>query len=85
MVFMKLSDFVALTIPEKKHSLVHLGVLVGKRSCPQHLVLLFRLDAYYVEAWCHRASKAIEEYRVLSNDDALDPYLDGINLRGLLN
>lgn len=81
---MKLSTFLSLSPGDKKHSVVHLGILVDKRSYLQYLVLLFRLDDLYVEVWCNRGSKGIDEYRVLNHPKALDPYLEKISIKGLI-
>jgi hypothetical protein len=48
-------------------------------------VFLFRMDAYYVEAYCNPRNQAIEEYRVFDNTKLLDPYLETIPIDHLLN
>lgn len=85
MVTMRLSDFILLKEEEKKLVVLHNGVLVGKRSNTDYMVFLFQLENYYVETFCNRRNKAIEEYRVFDGTGALSPYLDMIPLDGLLN
>ncbi len=82
---MKLSDFILLSEKEKKWTVLHQGVLVGKRSSNEYKVFLFQLEGFYVETFCNTENKAIEEYRVFGNTQPLQPYLQGIPLDDLLN
>jgi hypothetical protein len=82
---MKLSDFILLNEEEKKLTVLHLGVLVGKRQLYGQMVFLFQLDNYYVETYCNGRSKAVEEYRVSYNIETVSPYLESISLKGLVN
>ncbi|HTR31665.1 MAG TPA: hypothetical protein VMH27_20475 [Puia sp.] len=82
---MRLSEFILLNEVEKKSTVLHQGVLLAKRSNPGSMVFLFQLGSYYVEAYCNPVNKAIEEYRMFDNVDALTPYLDAIPLGNLLN
>jgi len=82
---MKLSDFILLNEEEKKLTVLHLGVLVGKRQFYDQMVFLFQLDSYYVETYCNVHNKAVEEYRVSDNIRTLTPYLESISLEGLVN
>ncbi|GAA4335480.1 hypothetical protein [Flaviaesturariibacter amylovorans] len=82
---MRLSDFVLLCPGEKKFTVLHRGVLVAKRAIPGHLVLLFQMKGYYVEAFCHVESKAIARYSAFVDPRHLDVYLDAIRLDELLH
>jgi len=82
---MKLSDFILLNEEEKKLAVLHLGVLVGKRSLRDQMVFLFQLNGYYVETFCNSQNKNVEEFRVFRNVKSLNPYLDSISLEGILN
>ena len=82
---MRLSDFIVLGEQEKKYTVLHEGVLVGKRANTGFMVFLFQLENYYVETYCNLSSKVVEEYRVFDNPEALSPYLDLISLDGLVN
>jgi hypothetical protein len=82
---MKLSDFILLNEEEKKLTVLHQGVLVGKRNLYDQMVFLFQLNGYYVETFCNRQKKIVEEYRVFENIKTLNPYLDSISLEGLMN
>lgn len=82
---MKLSDFIVLNEEEKKLTVLHEGVLVGKRIHTDCMVFLFQLDNYYVETFCNLEKKAIEEFRVFDTTKPLNPYLDAIKIDDLLN
>ena len=82
---MRLSEFILLNEDEKKSTVLHQGVLLAKRSSFDSMVFLFQLGSYYVEAYCNPDNKAIEEYIMFDNIDALMPYLDAIPIDNLLN
>jgi len=82
---MRLSEFILLNEQEKKSTVLHRGVLLGKRSSFESMVFLFQLGSYYVEAYCNPDNKAIEEYWMFDNIDFLTPYLESIPLDNLLN
>ncbi len=84
MLTMRLSEFILLNESEKKSTVLHQGVALAKRSSFDSLVFLFQLGNYYVEAYCNPETKAILEYRMFDNIDALEPYLEGIPLDQLL-
>lgn len=84
-VTMKLSEFFALDEARKKQAILHEGVLVGKRLSAAHFIFLFQLENCYVEAYCNRLSRDIEEYRVFDRLDPLQPYLDELEIDDLLN
>ena len=82
---MRLSDFILLGEKEKKFTVLHQGILVGKREKDDRKIFLFQLEDYYVETFCNPHNKAIEEYRVFSDTQFLFPYLQSIPLDDLLN
>ena len=82
---MKLSDFIMLGNDEKKMTVLHQGVLIGKRKQHTSMIFLFQLDGFYVETWCNQGDKTIEEYRMFRQTLSLNPYLDDIRIDDLLN
>lgn len=82
---MKLSDFILLNVEEKKLIVLHQGILVAKRNNEDCIVFLFQLGSYYVETFCNRENRAIEEFRVFDNTRPLNPYLEAISINDLLN
>jgi hypothetical protein len=85
MVTMKLSDFILLNEEQKKGTLLHEGVLIGKRNSQDCLIFLFQLNNYYVESYCNLQSRSVEEFRAFTHLEPLSPYLDAIPLDDLLN
>jgi hypothetical protein len=82
---MKLSEFILLNEKDKKCAVMNNAVPLAQRTYPDIIIFLFQLDNYYVEAYCNKASKAIEEYRVLPDANAIGHYLEGIPIDDLLN
>ena len=82
---MKLSDFILLNEEEKKQTVLHAGVLVGKRKSSALMVFLFRLNNFYVEALFNCDNKDLKEFRMFQQSVLLDPYLDSIPIDDLLN
>jgi len=82
---MKLSDFILLDVEQKTSTLMHEGILVGKRSAADQLVFLFQLEDFYVESYCNMKEKLINEFQIFTSSSLLHPYLDAISLDDLLN
>lgn len=81
---MKLSEFILLDESSVKSTLLHQGVLIGKRRCPDTLVFLFQIDDYYVETYFNLSDKAVREFRAFKNLNSLKPYLESIEIDHLL-
>ena len=82
---MKLSEFILLNEKDKKCAVMNNAVALAQRTYPDIIVFLFQLDNYYIEAYCNKASRAIEEYRVLPDVNAIGYYLEAIPIDDLLN
>lgn len=82
---MKLSDFILLPQEEKIGTVLHQGVLIAKRKSALQMVFLFQLEEFYVETFCNRENKKVEEFRMFDWQHPPTPYLDAISLDGLLN
>jgi len=82
---MKLSDFILLNEGDKKCAVMNNAVALAQRTYPDVIIFLFQLDDFYVETYCNKANKTIEEYRVLPDTNAIDHYLEAISLDGLIN
>ena len=82
---MKLSDFILLNEEEKKHAVLHEGVLLCKRKLHSSIIFLFHVQRFYVEACFNSDSKEVEAFRMFSDTRLLQPYLEGISIDELLN
>lgn len=81
---MKLSEFIVLPLEEKKLTVTHQGVPIAKREFPDYMIFLFRLTDFYVETFCSKSTKNVEEYRAFYSTDHLGLYLESIPLDDLL-
>lgn len=81
---MKLSEFIRLSEPEKRSTVLQQGVAIAKRQTGKQMVFLFQIEGYYVETYCSMETKEIEEYRAIHNTDHLSNYLEHISIEGLL-
>lgn len=82
---MKLSDFILLNEGDKKCAVMNNAVVLAQRTSPEFIIFLFQLDHYYVEAYCNKSNKSIEEYRVLPDTNAIAHYLEAIAIDDLVN
>ncbi|WP_207515273.1 hypothetical protein [Longitalea luteola] len=82
---MKLSEFILLNEEDKKSTVMNNAVALAQRTYPDVTIFLFQLDNYYIEAYCNLANKAIEEYRVLPDTNAISHYLEAIPISDLIN
>ena len=60
------------------------GVLVGERQQKNHKLLLYQIDAFYVEAYLHTHFNVITKFRSFQNQKYLEPYLKEIEIDRLL-
>jgi hypothetical protein len=77
---MKLSEFIVLPQDEKRTAVLQEGVPVAQRSLESQMVFLFQLPEFFVETYCSKQSKIIEEYRAILKPQHLQPYLEKIVL-----
>ena len=61
------------------------SALISDREDVYHRILLFQVDAFYVEIYYNKKLNAITKFRSFSSTEPLVPYLDKINLIKLLN
>jgi hypothetical protein len=82
---MKLSEFLLSSETDKKYAIMNKAVPLAQRTYRDMVIFLFQLEDYYVEAYCNIASKAIEEYCILPDTNAICHYLEAITIDELLN
>jgi len=81
---MTLYEYNALNEDEKARATWD-SVLVSDREDVDHRILLYQVDAFYVEVYYNKKLNAITKFRSFSSTELLVPYLDKINLIKLLN
>lgn len=82
---MKLSEFILLNEEEKKCAVMNKAVALAQIAYPETIIFLFQLDYYYIEAYCNKADKSIDEYRILPDTNAISHYLEAISINDLIN
>lgn len=69
---------------EKANIIWTKGVQIGERRDAFHQILLFQVDAFYVEVYHHTHFNVITKMQSFSNLNKLQPYLVEISLEGLV-
>ena len=60
------------------------GVLIGERENKNYRILLYQIDAFYVEAYLHTHFNVIAKFRSFRSLKHLDPYLKEIAIGELI-
>ena len=60
------------------------GVLIGSRQEGFHKILLYQIDAFYVEVFYQYFKGKMVKTKSFADTDQLDPYLSSINIGSLL-
>ena len=57
---------------------------IGERFDAQCSILLYQVDSFYVEVYYDREYNIIRRLKSFASTDQLRPYLDELNLKGLI-
>jgi hypothetical protein len=68
----------------KKEMLFENGIYLTNRFIKDFQILLFQINSFYVEVYVDREEEEIGYMRAFSNTDDLQPYLDKIDISGLV-
>ncbi|HEX2532312.1 MAG TPA: hypothetical protein VHK69_01175 [Chitinophagaceae bacterium] len=82
---MKMCAFKQLCQEEQLELLFHSGVFIGNRNTSLYKIMLCQLEGFYVEIVYSIVSRNVEEIRSFEETDRLKPYLDRIDISGLVN
>jgi hypothetical protein len=80
---MTLQEFKKLTKQRQYRVIVHTGVFLGERTLPGMKAQLFQVDSFYLEALYRMPGEEMAFMRVFEDTDALQPYLQSIDLHEL--
>ena len=80
---MTLSQFNALDEMEQA-LVVCKGVHIAHRQDDEYRILLYSIDSFYVEVFHNKKHSMITKFRSFSSTDLLMPYLEGIDITGLV-
>ncbi len=83
-ITMHLKEFKYENKQKKKQLLFEHGVYIASRPDEGFTVLLFQIDAFYVEVYFDREEEEIGYIRAFTSLDFLAPYLKNIDISGLL-
>lgn len=80
---MTLSVFIELSAEQKRAAVLKQGVPLAKWSDDHYQVFLFQLPQFYVETYCCKQTKDIQEFRLIPGTDQLAHYLQQISIEGM--
>jgi hypothetical protein len=78
------SQFGMLSKLEKEKYILEKGRLIGMRQEPEFIIRLYQMDSFYAELYYHQIKNDAVYIRCFTDTNALDPYLNGIDL-GFIN
>ena len=76
---MTLYQFLALDEMEQQEAIWD-GVHIADRDEGEHKILLYQIDAFYVEVFYHKEYNVIRKYLPFNSIDKLAPYLEQIEI-----
>jgi hypothetical protein len=77
-------NFTALPLPLQKAVVKQKGTFLCERISKNFVVYLFELNTFYVEVFYNRDKARVIWIHTFHNPDLLEPYLEAIDLSGLL-
>lgn len=80
---MKLSDFNLLDEIKQAETLLNYGVLVAERIYKNFTIFLYQVNQFYVEVYYHNTFSMIQGFRGFETGNALEPYLEQIDITSL--
>ncbi len=81
---MTLYDFRMLSDTEQIDLLYKNGVYIGKRKQGSSIVVLYQLDAFYIEIFYRKYRSVITRMYCFASTILLNPYLDQIDVEELV-
>jgi hypothetical protein len=81
---MTLQEFNLLSLEQQQNALLRSGVYLGERKDPPLRMMLYQMDGFYVEVFFLSRYNKVGWFKGFDNTDELTPYLEKINVSGLL-
>jgi hypothetical protein len=81
---MTLQHFRTLSQDKQFRKLLLNGVFLTSRDTDENCILLFQLGNFYVEIFFNRECEEIIYSRSFKNTDKLEPYLEQIDISGIV-
>ncbi|HWJ90162.1 MAG TPA: hypothetical protein VNR87_03580 [Flavisolibacter sp.] len=77
---MTIADFTLLDEIKQAQTLVERGVFVAERLYKNFSIFLYQVDSFYVEIYHNLRYNAMQGMRSFEDDEALEPYLEEIDI-----
>ncbi|HYC27657.1 MAG TPA: hypothetical protein VEB42_02560 [Chitinophagaceae bacterium] len=82
---MTLDQFSLLNESSQAEVLIDRGVLLTERQYKNFTIFLYQVDNFYVEVYFNLRFSVMQGMRCFQDDEALEPYLDSIDITALCN
>jgi hypothetical protein len=80
---MKLSEFNLLDEIKQAEVLLQFGALIAERVYKNFTIFLYQVNQFYVEVYYHNTFNMIQGFRGFESTNALEPYLEDIDITSL--
>lgn len=77
---MTVIDFTYLDETKQIEALLSRGTFLTERLYKNFIIFLYQLDSFYVEVYHNLKFNVMQGIRSFEDDDALEPYLDSIDI-----
>ena len=78
-------QFDSLNPTDKENMVCLYGAFIAVRQEPEFIIRLYQLDSFYVELYYHQVRDQAVCIKSFESTVKLDPYLNSIDLSGLMN
>lgn len=82
---MTLDEFTLLNEAKQAQTLLKKGIFLTERLYKNFSILLYQLDNFYVEVYHNLRFDVMQGMRCFEDDEALQPYLESIDISCLVN
>lgn len=79
------NQFSLLDETQQAEVLIDRGVLLTERQYKNFTIFLYQVDHFYVELYFNLRFSVMQGMRSFEDDEALEPYLDSIDITALYN
>ena len=82
---MTLDEFAILNDARQAETVLERGIFLADRLYKNFSIFLYQLDSFYVEVYHNLRFDIMQGMRCFEDDDALQPYLESIDISCLVN
>ena len=77
---MTLDEFSLLDEPKQAEALIEHGIFIAERHYKNFNIFLYQIDNFYVEIFHNLNFNMMQGMRSFADDEALEPYLESIDI-----